>query len=91
MSKQRSLLTLSKRYARSILVSCLVQPATAYAGPSVRVACQCGGDHSDEIVHYGDIDIIPAEMPARWEIYGMDRALLLGISQKLFDYVAESL
>src|ERR1035438_6256634 len=64
--------------------------AVIHAGAPVRISCHRGGDHNDGIANFGDIDIIPAGMAARWRIYGTDRFLVLGISQKLIDYVAES-
>jgi AraC family transcriptional regulator len=60
-----------------------------HIGPSVYVSCRKGGhSHHGTVVH-GDIDIIPAGTPGRWEMKDKDTALLLSLSPKLLDMVAE--
>ena|ERR1035438_874355 len=77
--------------AGSSVVPGLLNPRVViHAGASVRIACDRGGDHNDGIANYGDIDIIPAGMAARWRIYGTDRFFVVGISQRFLEYVAES-
>src|SRR5262249_43051304 len=62
-----------------------------HVGPSVDVACRRGGEsHRGRAVH-GDIDIIPANTPSRWEMTERDTALVLSVSPHLLAKVAEDL
>jgi AraC family transcriptional regulator len=61
-----------------------------HVGAAAKISCRRGGEsHTGSAVH-GDIDIIPALTPSRWEIHGQnDTALILGIPPSLLDTVAE--
>jgi len=61
-----------------------------HVGAAAKVSCRRGGEsHTGSAVH-GDIDIIPALTPSRWEIHGQnDTALILGIPPSLLETVAE--
>lgn len=60
-----------------------------HVGPAVRFSCRRGGaSHHGTAVH-GDIDIIPAGTPGRWELKGKDTALVLSLSPELLNAVAE--
>jgi AraC family transcriptional regulator len=60
-----------------------------HVGPSAYVSCRRGGrSHHGTLVH-GDIDIIPAGTPGRWEIKEKDTALVLSLSPELLNMVAE--
>lgn len=60
-----------------------------HVGPSVYVSCRRGGQsHHGTLVH-GDIDIIPAGTPGRWEIKEKDTALVLSLAPELLNMVAE--
>src|ERR1051325_3454952 len=62
-----------------------------HVGPSAQVLCRRGGQsHRGTAVH-GDIDIIPAEMPASWELKDRDMALVLSLSSDLLNLVAEEI
>lgn len=61
-----------------------------HAGASVRVACRRGSERNDGVANYGDIDTIPAGIPAVWEVYGRGRSLVIGISQILLNMVLET-
>jgi AraC family transcriptional regulator len=61
-----------------------------HVGAAAKVSCRRGGEsHSGRAVH-GDIDIIPALTPSRWEIHDQnDTALILSLPPSLLDTVAE--
>jgi AraC family transcriptional regulator len=60
-----------------------------HVGPSVHIACERGGStHRGTSVH-GDVDIIPAGTPSRWELKEKDTALIVSISSDLLGRVAE--
>src|SRR5258707_3329419 len=61
-----------------------------HVGAAAKVSCRRGGEsHSGSAVH-GDIDIIPALTPSRWEIHDQnDTALILALPPSLLDTVAE--
>jgi AraC family transcriptional regulator len=59
-----------------------------HMGPSVEIACRRGGQtHSGRAVH-GDVDIIPAGMPSRWEVKQTDTALLIRLHRSILRSVA---
>jgi AraC family transcriptional regulator len=60
-----------------------------HVGAASRVSCRRGDDsHSGSAVH-GDIDIIPAYTPARWEMHDQnDTALILSLPSSLMKLVA---
>ena len=60
-----------------------------HVGPSVYVSCHRGGNSHHGTVVHGDIDIIPAGTPSRWEIKDNDTALVLSLSPELLNVVAE--
>lgn len=61
-----------------------------HVGAAAKISCRRGDDsHSGSAVH-GDIDIIPANIPARWEIHDQnDTALVLALPASLMNTVAE--
>jgi AraC family transcriptional regulator len=61
-----------------------------HVGAAAKISCRRGDDsHSGSAVH-GDIDIIPANIPARWEIHDQnDTALILALPPSLMNTVAE--
>src|SRR5260370_6473773 len=60
-----------------------------HVGPSVHIACDRDGRRHRGITVHGDVDIIPAGVPSRWEIREKDTALLLGVPTSLLSAVAE--
>jgi AraC family transcriptional regulator len=60
-----------------------------HVGPSVHIACDRDGRRHRGITVHGDVDIIPAGVPSRWEIREKDTALLLGVPASLLSAVAE--
>ncbi len=59
-----------------------------HVGPSVDIACRRGGQsHRGRAVH-GDIDIVPAGVPSRWEVKQKDTALLITIDASMLCHVA---
>ena len=59
-----------------------------HIGPSVDIACRRGAQtHRGRAVH-GDIDIIPAGMPSRWEVKQKDTALLIAVHASILCRVA---
>jgi AraC family transcriptional regulator len=67
----------------SVLVS-------VHVGQAARISCRRAGvSHTGSAVH-GDIDIIPAGTPARWEMHDAnDTALIVSLPLQLMDTVAE--
>jgi AraC family transcriptional regulator len=61
-----------------------------HVGAAVRISCRRAGvNHSGSAVH-GDIDIIPINTAARWEIHDRnDTALLIGLPISLLNAAAE--
>lgn len=64
---------------------------SVHVGSSVQVSCRRGGASYSGLAVHGDIDIIPAETPSRWEIKEKDTALVLSLSPDLLRIVAEEL
>jgi AraC family transcriptional regulator len=62
-----------------------------HVGASVQVACRRGGTSYSGMAVHGDIDIIPAQTPSRWEIKEKDTAFILSLSPELLSTVAEEL
>jgi len=58
-----------------------------HVGPSVNVKCRRGGQSHRGLAVHGDIDIIPAGTPSRWETQKTDTALVLGLSGELIKTV----
>jgi len=59
-----------------------------HIGQSVDIACRRGGQtHRGRAVH-GDVDVIPAGMPSRWEVKQRDTALLIAVHALVFRSVA---
>jgi AraC family transcriptional regulator len=61
-----------------------------HVGKRVRVVCTRGDDSRVGATVHGDIDIVPAGVASRCEIYGIWRAQLLSVSGKLLQEVAAS-
>jgi AraC family transcriptional regulator len=61
-----------------------------HVGPSASLFCRRGGQsHRGTAVH-GDIDVIPAQTPSRWEMHDdNDTALILSLPSALLNTVAE--
>jgi AraC family transcriptional regulator len=61
-----------------------------HVGAAAKISCRRGGvSHIGSAVH-GDIDIIPALTPSRWQIHDQnDTALILALPPSLLDTVAE--
>ena len=60
-----------------------------HVGPAARVTCRRDGTRFSGTAVHGDIDIVPAQTPARWEMMdGNDTALVLGLPQRLVRVVA---
>jgi AraC family transcriptional regulator len=61
-----------------------------HVGAAAKVSCRRGGEsHTGSAVH-GDIDIIPALTPSRWELHDQnDTALILSLPPSLLDTVVE--
>lgn len=62
-----------------------------HVGPSVHIACDRGGQRHHGLSVHGDVDIIPAGTPSRWEIRERDTALILGLPPALLRSVAQEL
>ena len=59
-----------------------------HIGPSVDIACRRGGQtHRGRAVH-GDVDIVPAGLPSRWEVRQKDTALLIAVQAPILRGVA---
>lgn len=54
-----------------------------HAGPPVFACCSHGKEQHRGTVIHGDVDIIPSNTPARWELKGTDIDLVIGVSQTL--------
>jgi AraC family transcriptional regulator len=62
-----------------------------HVGPPVEVSCHRAGYYHCGTSVYGDIYIIPADMPSAWEVKGKDTYLTLRVSPALLNRVAEEL
>jgi AraC family transcriptional regulator len=51
-------------------------------GPSVYIHCRRGPWSHRGLGVHGDIDIIPAGIPSRWEMKEMDRVILLDVENQ---------
>ena len=60
-----------------------------HVGRPVRMACKYGDQSHVGLAIHGDIDIIPAQLPASWETQETDANLLLTVPPKLLQRVAE--
>ena len=61
-----------------------------HVGHSAKISCRRGGVNYTGSAAHGDIDIVPAGTPARWEMHDQhDRTLLLGLPCSLLNTVAE--
>ena len=58
-------------------------------GTPVHVTCHRGGLRHAGLAVHGDIDIIPADTPSRWEMKERDTGLVLSLSPALMRSVAE--
>lgn len=54
-----------------------------HAGPPVFAACRHGREQHRGTIIYGDVDIIPAGMPAIWDLKGTDVDLVISLSEQL--------
>lgn len=62
-----------------------------HAGPPVFATCRHGREQHRGTVIYGDVDIIPAGIPAAWELKGTDVDLVISLSEELLhETVADS-
>jgi AraC family transcriptional regulator len=61
-----------------------------HVGPAARISCRRAGScHTGSAVH-GDIDIVPAGTPARWEMHDKkDTSLLMSLPLPMMDAIAE--
>ena len=50
-----------------------------HVGQSVQIACRRGGQNHRGLAVHGDIDVIPAGTPSRWELMQKDKALVIGV------------
>ncbi len=62
-----------------------------HVGRPVRMECSQGVDHHAGLAIHGDISVMPAHMPGRWEMKENDTALLLGVAPHLLSSVADAL
>ena len=60
-----------------------------HVGPSVHITCDRGGHSHRGLAVHGDVDIVPAGVPSRWEMRDKDTALILAPSIELLRSVAE--
>jgi AraC family transcriptional regulator len=60
-----------------------------HLGPSVHIHCNRGGQSHSGVAVHGDIDIVPAGTPSRWEVKQLDTALMIGVHAGLICSVAE--
>lgn len=57
-------------------------------GRPVRLACHHGNQRYNGLAIHGDVEVVPAGVPARWEMKETDTALLVSLSPKLLRQVA---
>jgi AraC family transcriptional regulator len=63
---------------------------SVHVGSPAKLACRRGGKRYSGAAVHGDIDIIPAHTPSRWEMKDEnDTALLVSLPQTLLPTVAE--
>ena len=62
-----------------------------HVGTPVQVACRRAGHYHCGTSVHGDIHIIPADTPSRWEVRGKDTFLTLSVSPQLLRRAAEQL
>jgi AraC family transcriptional regulator len=60
-----------------------------HVGASVHITCDRGGHSHRGLSVHGNVDIVPAGVPSRWEMKETDTALILGVSQHFLRTVAE--
>jgi AraC family transcriptional regulator len=60
-----------------------------HAGPSVPIGCRRGGQSHRGLAVHGDVDIVPAGTPSRWEIMRHDTALVIGVQTAILSSAAE--
>jgi AraC family transcriptional regulator len=61
-----------------------------HVGRSAKISCRRGGVNYTGSAAHGDVDIVPAGTPSRWEMHDQhDRTLLLGLPCSLLNTVAE--
>jgi AraC family transcriptional regulator len=63
---------------------------TVHVGRPVRLACRHGAQSHAGVAIHGDIDIVPAGVPARWEMNETDTALVLALAPALINRIAEA-
>jgi AraC family transcriptional regulator len=57
---------------------------SVHMGAPSRIACRRGGNQFSDTAVHGDIDIIPAHTPSRWEVLGKnDTALIISLPSAL--------
>jgi AraC family transcriptional regulator len=62
-----------------------------HVGTPVQVACRRAGQFHSGVSVHGDIHIIPAATPSRWEVKGKDTFLTLSVSPALMNRAAQQL
>lgn len=63
---------------------------TIHIGAAAKLVCRRDGKHYSGTAVHGDIDIIPAHTPMRWEMHDQnDRSFLLSLPQRLLHTVAD--
>jgi AraC family transcriptional regulator len=60
-----------------------------HLGRSAEIACRRGGFSHRGLSVHGDVDIVPAGTPSRWELKHEDTALIIGLHNTLLRSVAE--
>src|SRR4051812_35330629 len=60
-----------------------------HVGPSVHISCNRGGRTHRGLSVHGDIDLVPAGVPSRWEMKETDTALILVLAQDFLRAVAD--
>jgi AraC family transcriptional regulator len=60
-----------------------------HAGPPVFAACRHGREHHRGTTIYGDIDIIPPNTPASWDLKGRDVDLVISVDQQLLQSIVQ--
>jgi AraC family transcriptional regulator len=61
-----------------------------HLGRPVRLECRHGTESHAGVAIHGDIDIVPAGVPARWEMKETDTALVLALAPALINRIAEA-
>jgi AraC family transcriptional regulator len=60
-----------------------------HMGASVHIGCRRGGLYHCGLSVHGDIDIIPAGTPSRWELREKDTSFIISLPMSLLNRVAE--